>query len=63
MQSLIDARMEPVQEAFRRYPGTDRAVIYVLDKKQRLAWKNGIDGEAVLNALLPILGKQNLVLK
>lgn len=63
MQSMIDARMEPVQEAFRRYPGEDRAVIYVLDKKQRLAWKNGIDGEAALNALLPILGQQNLVLK
>ena len=63
MSSLLDARMEPVQQALRAFPGKDRAVIYVLDQKKRMAWKTGVDGAAALQSLAPTLGGHNLVLK
>ena len=63
MSSLLDARMDPVQQALRAFPGKDRAVIYVLDQKQRMAWKTGVDGAAALQSLAPTLGGHNLVLK
>ena len=63
MSSLLDARMEPVQQALRAFRGKDRAVIYVLDQKKRMVWKTGVDGAAALQSLAPTLGSHNLVLK
>ena len=63
MSSLDDARMEYVRTAFAAHPGRDRAVLYVLDKKQKLALQKGIAAQNALEELTPLLGSENLVLK
>ncbi len=63
MSSLDDARMDYVRTAFGGHPGSDRAVLYVLDKKQKLVWQKGIAAHSVLDELIPLLGSENLVLK
>ena len=63
MSCLQDARMEPVRESFSRYPGRDRAILYLQTDKKKLAWQRGIDAEQVQLTLVPILGRENIVLK
>ena len=63
MSMLEDARMEPVRQAFSRFPGKDRAILYLVSARQKVTWQRGIDALRVQQELLPLLGEANLVIK
>lgn len=63
MSSQMDARMEVVQRLLRHSHGIDRAIIYVVDEKKRLAWKNRVNADELMEELGSFLGKANLALR
>ena len=58
-----DARFDIICDALNRCPGNQKAILYVLQGKQRLAWQKGVDIEAAHMELAPVIGGENAIIK
>ncbi len=63
LAQLADARTALTRDILAQHPGHDRAVVYLLHQRQKLAWQKGVDAPGAYEALLPAIGKENLALK
>ncbi|MBR5537310.1 MAG: DNA polymerase III subunit alpha [Clostridia bacterium] len=58
-----DERFRLICEELERFPGSQKAILYLVHTKQRLAWQKGADIRAVADALTPVIGGENIVIK
>ena len=63
MSSLNDARMDYVKQAFQQNPGGDKAILYVLDRKQKMQWQGGVNAPDAMNALTGLIGAKNVAIR
>ena len=63
LADLPDARTALTRDILAQHPGRDRAVVYLLHQRQKMAWQKGVDAPGAFDALLPAIGKENLALK
>ena len=63
VSSQLDARFDIICETLERCAGNQKAIVYVLYGKQRLAWQKGVDIQKAREQLVPIIGAENAVIK